>query len=216
MRFQTWLIAAAAALVLTACGGGDESTAQVSAQPQRAQPLMAASTTAISNANRLMDYAEATFPGIFGSTKTAGTLGGIMYRYYAATGVYLGVVVDTQPSLVTGGVYVLGGPFGGLTYKGQLSSYIAATPDTKTLTVTVNVLGQTSTVTVAGVPVQNTQADFCGSLTSDTTLKSLAQVYGTASYSINTCSFNGTTGTVTASVLYQGQTIPISLSYTFT
>lgn len=221
MRFHAWLIAAAAALVLTACGGGDESTAQVSAQPQRAQPLMA-SSAAIIDANRLMDFAQSTYPGLFAGGSTAGTLGGILYRHYASSGIYIGVVVDAYPNLATNGVYVMGGPFSGLTYVGQLSNFITPTntsttptATTKNLTVTVSLLGQTYSVLVGAVPVQGTQTDFCGSLTSDSTLKTIAATYGTA-YSINSCSFNGTTGSVSASVAYQGQTVPFTVTYTFT
>lgn len=61
--------------------------------------------TGISNA-QVFGYAEATFPGLFPPPPTMGTYQDFTYRYYAGTGIYLGI--DSQC-----GVWVLGGPFGG-------------------------------------------------------------------------------------------------------
>jgi hypothetical protein len=216
--------------LLAGCGGGGDASAssESAVQALRAEALRAPTSSALSDANRLMDFAQQNFASLFAGTPTTGTLGGIMYRRYAS-GIYLGVVVDTQPDLQLGGVYVLGGPFSGLTYAGQLSAFITptattttggtttggtSTGTTKNLTVTVSVLGQTQTVVVGAVPIAGTQTDFCGALANDTTLKTLQQTYN-AAVTINSCSFNGTVGNVGATISISGSTIPFSVVYTF-
>ena len=228
------------ALIAGCGGGGDATSPEVAVQALRAEALRAPTSSAVSDANRLMDFAQQTFPSLFAGTPTTGTLGGIMYRRFAS-GIYLGVVIDTQPSLQLGGVYVLGGPFSGLTYAGQLSAFITptattttttgstgtttgtstgtstgtTTSTTKNLTVTVSVLGQTQTVVVGAVPVNATQTEFCGALTNDATFKSLQATYN-AAVSVSSCSFNGTVGNVSATISISGQVIPFTVVYSFT
>lgn len=51
------------------------------------------------------------------------------YRYYPGTGVYLGVVVQSDSAYVLDGVYVMGGSFGSAPlYAGQLTDFIVPRP----------------------------------------------------------------------------------------
>jgi serine protease len=84
------------------------------------------SPNAEENANRLFDFAERNYADYFSSVPFRGTYAPFVYRYYPATGIYLGVVVQEHPGYVLSGVYVMGGPFGGTpVYKGLVSDYIA-------------------------------------------------------------------------------------------
>lgn len=73
-------------------------------------------------ARQLMDYAEQQYPDYFRGPATAGVMAPFVYRYYPASGTYLGVVSSGGTSYINGGVYVMGGVFGnGPSYVGQLS-----------------------------------------------------------------------------------------------
>lgn len=76
-------------------------------------------------ARQLMDFAEKQYPEYFSGAATAGTLAPFVYRYYPASGTYLGVVTAGGTSYVNGGVYVMGGVFGTApSYVGQLMDFI--------------------------------------------------------------------------------------------
>jgi hypothetical protein len=140
----------ALAIGLSACGGGGSDTVSVplaspfsgavitqaegtdasrQLAPQRfAQaPSLYGDATPEDAANQLMDFGEKVFPQFFPTHETNHQFGPIVYRYYPATGTYLGVAINTVPgdAFAEGGVYVLGGPFGdAVTYVGQLSAFI--------------------------------------------------------------------------------------------
>lgn len=84
-----------------------------------------------------------------------------------------------------------------------------------TLTVTVSAAGQTvSTVNVPGVPKPANQSEFCNFANNSST-GSVAQMINTAgTLTINSCSFNGTTGTVAATMAVTSP--PVTFSYTIT
>ncbi len=73
--------------------------------------------------NRVFDYAEANYPGIFTGAGTAGHYQQYLYRYYPASGNYLGI--DT-----TGELFILG-PYTNnvLTAVGLVANYASAITD---------------------------------------------------------------------------------------
>lgn len=88
--------AAALALALTGCGGGDaavQSIAKAQRAPLRALPATITPTD-------LAVWAEGQYLDYFNGPSTYGTLGGYSYRHYPATGNFLG--------FAGGGVYVYG------------------------------------------------------------------------------------------------------------
>ncbi|WP_395702089.1 hypothetical protein [Aquabacterium sp.] len=136
---RLWVLACAAACLLSACGGGNEREAQApSAAAQAAEALRSAarapeaprrrtlaaaggSVDATDAANQLMDYAETYYPAFFPSHPVTASAQGYTYRYYEATGVYLGVR--------DGQVYVLGGSFGTeVRQVGALTQFITPAP----------------------------------------------------------------------------------------
>lgn len=83
-------------------------------------------------AAQLLDFAETEFSTYFHGAALAGEAGPFVYRHYAASDTYLGVVVQSDGELVLNGVYVLGGPFGSTPlYVGLLTDFI--TPRTSSL-----------------------------------------------------------------------------------
>jgi hypothetical protein len=125
------VISGALALVLAGllagCGGGDEGGA--------ARPAVRAtvSVTPQEGARQLMDFGENVYPQYFpGHETTQSTFPPFAFRYYAATGVYLGVVVTSGTQYPLGGVYVMGGPFGSAPKQvGQQNAFITlADPST--------------------------------------------------------------------------------------
>ena len=63
-------------------------------------------------ARQLMDYGERTYPAYFPDRPVTMASAPFAYRYYPATGLYLGVVVQASPIYGPNGVYVQGGAFG--------------------------------------------------------------------------------------------------------
>jgi hypothetical protein len=109
---------------LSACGGGRLDDVQPAAR-------QALASTATSQdpfggffdkdtvSNELLDFGEQRFPQYFPGHGTTGTFQQYLYRFYPTTGVYLGVDQNT------GGVYVMGGPFGAApTFEGALTDFI--------------------------------------------------------------------------------------------
>ncbi|MGZ5195007.1 MAG: hypothetical protein ACXWJM_07440, partial [Ramlibacter sp.] len=106
MRVVSGALALVAASLLAGCGGGDEG---VAAQPAA---RAAVNVTPEEGARQLMDFGENVYPQYFPGHETTQSLAPFAFRYYAATGVYLGVVVTSGTQYPVGGVYVMGGAFG--------------------------------------------------------------------------------------------------------
>lgn len=153
-RLARWATTTLLAAALTACGGGDDSAAPAVATPaatpavapaaatklataggERRQALAVAQASTsltvhdpLAAANQLMDFAESSFPQHFPGHAATGSLAPFAYRHYAATGVYLGVVLDDGP-YQRNGVYVMGGAaFGDApVHVGALTDFIVPT-----------------------------------------------------------------------------------------
>ncbi|MBL8363185.1 MAG: hypothetical protein JNN18_22045 [Rubrivivax sp.] len=152
-HLSSWLSGLAMAAALVGCGGGDagptratvaaaDPAASITAAADaladdagtRRRALAAATAAApaamvvadpAAAAEQLLDHAEATFPGYFPGHPATASLPPFAYRYYAATGIYLGVVLDGGTSYTPGGVYVMGGDFGNAPrYVGQVTDFI--------------------------------------------------------------------------------------------
>lgn len=226
-----WAVAIAAALA--GCGGGSDTNetpqaavssmqAQLQVLPE-AQALPTASATAA--ANQLMDFVESRLPTIFSGPQTSRTLTPFLYRYYPASGTYLIVVTDTGTSYTVGDIFVLGGPFGAAPrYIGPLTSIITPTTTTtvtnKTLVIsgTVNVLGQTVAIPATSIPnitAPTSQTDFCGVVTTNSTYLQAFQGY-TGSVVLNSCSFSGNVGTISATITSPSLPGPVSFVATYT
>ncbi len=126
-------------LWLASCGGGQSppavtaataAAAMVAGQTQAPQRRALAVADAdadtvlpLDAANELMDYAEVHYAQFFPSHATTDFALGYTYRYYPATGIYLGVR--------DGHVYVLGGAFGEeIVPVGPLAAFITPRPRT--------------------------------------------------------------------------------------
>lgn len=130
------------ALVLAGCGGGEPASfsaipnpTAVAASPQRADLAAAPSpygqATPIDAAEQLMNFGEASFSEYFPPHQLTRTFLRYHYRFYEQTRIYLAVAIDVLPGdeLVEGGVYIMGGQFGGTPrYFGVVSSIITTTP----------------------------------------------------------------------------------------
>jgi hypothetical protein len=214
-----------AAALLAACGGGSPEPEAFSPQVMKAAAPQAATTvTLAAAAELLLNTGESAYHSLFPVHKTTQTSGPFVYRYYPETGMYLGVVILPGSAYTLNGVYVVGPGFGTLanpTYVGPLTNFVNVTIDTglstgRTLTVSVTAAGFTSPpVTLTNVPLPNTQADFCSGLAADTTFTQIAAGAG-GSMTINSCSFNGTTGHITATMTIVYGTFQQTLSYTIT
>jgi hypothetical protein len=90
------------------------------------------SVTPEEGARQLMDFGENVYPRFFPGHETTQSLPPFAFRYYPATGVYLGVVVTSGTQYPVGGVYVMGGAFGSAPQQvGQQNSIITlADPST--------------------------------------------------------------------------------------
>jgi hypothetical protein len=123
--FQTLLLSAWFAMLasLSACGGGglDE------VQPAARQALASAAASQdpfggfdkVTVSDQLLDFGEQRFPQYFPGPGVTVAFQQYLYRFYPTTGVYLGVDQNT------GGVYVMGGPFGAApAFQGALTNFI--------------------------------------------------------------------------------------------
>jgi hypothetical protein len=109
--------------LLTSCGGGANGFADT--EPERAAPMTAVAITPEEAARQLMDYGESVYPELFPGHETTQSLPPFVYRHYAATGTYLGVVIADGSGLALDGVYVKGGPFGDVPrFVGQLTDFV--------------------------------------------------------------------------------------------
>jgi len=138
---------------LGAWGGGKPQTAT----PEKAAQAIRAQAAAIGLSNvstgeaatQLLDFAERSFPAYFPGPQTNVTVPGFVYRYYPATGVYLGVAL-TSSAFVEGNVYVVGPPFGSTAQDlGAVTKYITPTSDPGTPTTLVTSANGQSTVSCA-------------------------------------------------------------------
>lgn len=129
-------------VALGSCGGGDRAAVSapspagaVAALPQRADLVAAPSpygqATPADAAEQLMNFGEARFSQYFPSHQATALFQPFRYRFYPQTGIYLGVAINVVPGagLVEGGVYVMGGPFGGApAFQGIVSDIIIPNP----------------------------------------------------------------------------------------
>lgn len=118
------LVAAAA---LGACGGGDAPPPGTASPAAALVRERAQAVTPEDAARQLLDFAEGSaFKIYFPSHPETQTFGPFRFRYYPATGVYLGVVVAADATYgPVGAVYVMGGPFGAAPTKvGLLTDFI--------------------------------------------------------------------------------------------
>jgi hypothetical protein len=126
-KFAIGLIALAS---LAACGGGatdNEASPQAAVTALRAKAL-AIKATGVSSAEaarQLMDFAESSiYKSYFPGHPVTQSLPPFLYRYYPATGVYLGVASGNDPTY-RDGVYTMGGPFGSSpVFQGQVTDFI--------------------------------------------------------------------------------------------
>jgi len=87
-----------------------------------------------------------------------------------------------------------------------------------TLTVNVTISGvAASSINVGSVPMPSSQAEFCDSLSTDSTFSSIGESGG-GTLTINSCSFSGNTGTVNATLSITSpiaMTIPYVVTYVY-
>jgi uncharacterized delta-60 repeat protein len=129
-RPATALAAAVLISLLAACGGGEVHVApqtQALSAPQAATAAATVAPTAWDPdalANQLMDFAESRYAQFFPTHAATQPLAPFVYRHYAGTGIYLGVVLD-DGGYSKGGVYVMGGAFGNQPLLvGQVTDFI--------------------------------------------------------------------------------------------
>jgi len=216
---------ALAAVLLAGCGGGSPEAEAFSPQAMAAAQTSAsaASVTPAAAADLLMNTAETAYGGLFPGHPATQTFGPFAFRYYASTGMYLGVVITSSGTYTTNGVYVVGNGFGTLAspkYVGLVTDFVSVTivPGVtyKTLSISVNVAGYGSyTTQVANVPVPATQVDFCSSLTTDANLQAVLASYG-ASFTLTGCSFTGTSGSFSGTISVPNYgSVSFSVTYTY-
>jgi len=145
MSFVKTALALASATLLASCGGGATPAdnaqafgAEMRVRAQAASVSAVAATAAstvspIDAAEQLLNFgeAQAQFKAFFPVQASTQTLSPFRYRFYPASGVYLGVVVEANPTYTLNGVYVMGGPFGNEPmFVGLLTDFITPTlPD---------------------------------------------------------------------------------------
>lgn len=125
----------AALVVLAGCGGGGgsndlEPASRTTAQTAPQRSATAAQTLGVSDADieRMLDDAEARYPSLLPTHQVTLTAAPFRYRYYADSGIYLGVATQPDMGYAVGGVYVLGEAFGPTPlHIGPLSGFLLAT-----------------------------------------------------------------------------------------
>jgi len=132
-----WVRGALCAFVMSAmtagCGGGDSSADATATQapPQAVRRADAISTQ--SAADALMNMAEVRYYSYFQGHPTTQASGPFSYRYYPATGVYLGVVTSASAGYTAGDVFVRGGSFGSAPIRIGASTAFLNLVDTSTI-----------------------------------------------------------------------------------
>jgi hypothetical protein len=132
MTKLTRMHAVALAALLASCGGGESvQTAATPVPVLRAAAGSLSAATPADGANQLMDWAEAQppFQGFFPEHQaTQIDVFPFVYRHYSS-GVFLGVVTSDNLAFPLGGVYLLGGIFGGAPFHvGQVSDFSVQPP----------------------------------------------------------------------------------------
>ena len=113
-----------ATIFVAGCGGGTV-TPDTAVSALRARMSAAQAATPQDAAQQVMDFGEVQFPQYFPTRQANNSTGPFLYRYYAQTGVYLGVVVAEGAGFQYLGVYVMGGAFGNSPqYVGPLGTYL--------------------------------------------------------------------------------------------
>ena len=223
-----YIVALAIAGLVAGCGGGSETPTLSSQRMKAAQAPMVstASVSASAAAELLLTAAEAAFPAFFPGPQTTQFFGPFAFRHYPQTNMYLGVVISADAHYTLHGVYVVGNGFGTLDnpgFQGLMTSFInvdigGGTTTGHTLTVQVTAAGYTSpAIVLTNVPAPTSQGDFCGGLTADTTFSQIV-AGGGGTMTIHSCTFNGTTGNISATmtVSYGGYTNSVSYVITYT
>lgn len=108
------------ALGLSACNGDDRpasspvAPAAAPAPDVVSTPIPSDEARAAAHAETLLDWAESSVfgPTYFWPHAATQTLGPFRYRYYAGSGIYLGVVTRQDPDYALDAVYALGGVLG--------------------------------------------------------------------------------------------------------
>lgn len=226
MHLRT-LVAAAATVMLAACGGGEgpasNAEAISTALQARAQPLEAPSASVASRADTIFQIAQSKLPTLLtGSPTTSVHAGlGLLYRQYSNGVVFAYVGEDKGVGLVLDGVYVAGGPFTRVTLVGKAADLgfgaFPSTTDTSgsttgTKNLTVQIVSPVAlTYNLGPMPVPPNGA-FCDGITSDATFKSIA-VNGGGTFAINSCTWDGSTATVNATLSITSPS-PLTFQYT--
>jgi hypothetical protein len=136
MRQLAW--AAALAFCLAGCGGANGPASKPQAGPFAASPQRAGAPASPYGqalpwdaAEQLLNFGEAHFGEFFPSHQKTSVFLRYHYRFYPQTGTYLAVAIGVVPGdgLVEGGIYAMGGRFGGTpVYFGVVSSIIPTAP----------------------------------------------------------------------------------------
>lgn len=132
-------------------------------QAHRLRPLATALAVApavspAEAARQTLDLAEKLYPASFPPGPQNLFFGPYAYRYYAGTGLYLGVVVTPEPGKAEGDIFVLGGSYGSTPfYVGPNTRYLTPAPQTLTVDLPVNAL-------VADIPRRVFYASIPGSV----------------------------------------------------
>lgn len=149
-------------LTLTLALGASQPAAAAGPQP-RLRPLATAQAVApavspAEAARQTLDLAEKLYPGSFPPGPQNLFFGPYAYRYYASTGLYLGVVVTPEPGKAEGDIFLLGGSYGNTPfYVGPNTRYLTPAPQTLTVDLPVNAL-------VADIPRRVFYASIPGSV----------------------------------------------------
>ena len=78
-------------------------------------------------------------------------------------------------------------------------------------------MGATNTVTLTDVPQPSSEQEFCADLQNDATFKQLT-AGGTGTVTINSCSYSGNTGNISATVSITSPvalTVPYTVNYSY-
>lgn len=220
-----FMVMAASVSLLAACGGGSEeavtpanaaaSLQSLARSDARPVPPMAAITPEAAAA-KIFAFAEQYLGHLFNGGTPTIQAGPFAFRYYAPTGLYLGVVTVPGSPFLLNGVYVLGGEFGmdlnNPYYAGQASLFVDTSDPPPTGSGNKNLRVDVSAANISipsfyltNVPVPNGQQDFCADVSEDQTFTSIAEM-GQGTLTIKSCTFNGTVGTIAANLRMVTQT----------
>lgn len=109
----------------------------------------------------------------------------------------------------------LTGPSFTISSVGGLVTVDAGTSGSYTLDITVSASGMSfPAITITNVPKPGTQDEFCGDSSLKDKIFQSAQGM-TGSWTVNSCSFNGTTGNIAMTLVTPFMTLPYSAQYTY-